>query len=192
MQSVTKQTRKPTAAQLTVAFQHLSTPIQQFTPVFTKKEGRHTFDDLKGRGTGLHRALHHFNRYHRRDFVYQPWVNQILRGFSDLGVFSTKTEWRLGDEEDELFGVCDCLFSGGPRPHGVAEIKVCGYALFGPLPHHIYQVGLYAQLIADREQLSPEKIWASVVYANLCTGWLITYRWDDASDLICRTRAIAA
>lgn len=83
-------------------------------------------------------------------------------------------------------GVCDLHVHGGPKRHGVIEVKTISHGIVErPRGYDLAQVGAYARLIAGHGSF--DEAFAAVAYAELESRTVRIYGVSNARQLVSAT-----
>lgn len=119
-----------------------------------------------------------------------PWLNALRRQLRAMGAEHFDPLTHFSSARGLPGGAPDLIVQGGPRKHGVIEVKVVDRLPSSPSHEHLLQVGAYTAHISNKKGV--KRTWAALVYVCFREAKITFFIYADADAIVKKSRALMA
>ena len=117
-----------------------------------------------------------------------PWLNALRGQLRAMGAKHLDPLTHFSSARGLPRGEPDLVVQGGPRKHGVIEVKVVERLPSNPAHEHQLQVGAYTAHMANEQGIS--RTWAALVYVSFREAKIAFFIYADAKAIVQKSSAL--
>jgi hypothetical protein len=117
-----------------------------------------------------------------------PWLNALRRQLRAMGAEHFDPLTHFSSARGLPGGEPDLVVQGGPRKHGVIEVKVVERLPASPAHEHLLQVGAYTAHMANKQGM--RRTWAALVYVSFREAKIAFFIFADANAIVQKSSAL--
>ena len=119
-----------------------------------------------------------------------PWLNALRGQLRVMGAEHFDPLMHFSSANGLPSGEPDLVVQGGPRKHGVIEVKVVERLPSDPAQEHLLQVGAYTAHMSNKQGI--RRTWAALAYVSFREAKITFFIYADANAIVQKTRALMA
>jgi hypothetical protein len=119
-----------------------------------------------------------------------PWLNALRGQLRAMGAEHFDPLTHFSSARGLPSGSPDLIVQGGPRKHGVIEVKVVDRLPSNPAQEHLLQVGAYTAHMSNKQGI--RRTWAALAYVSFREAKITFFIYADANAIVQKSRALMA
>jgi len=119
-----------------------------------------------------------------------PWLNTLRGQLRAMGAEHIDPLMHFSSASGLPSGEPDLVVQGGPRKHGVIEVKVVERLPSNPALEHLLQVGAYTAHMSNKQGI--RRTWAALAYVSFREAKITFFIYADANAIVQKSRALMA